>query len=105
MPHSREALERGVRHFKAENRGDERAMLLEHWLKLEREHGDAAATEAIDKRQPKRVKKRRQVPGEDGQEAYEEFMDYVFPDDKPEQQNLKILEMAHAWKKRKLGTT
>jgi len=37
-----------------------------------------------------------------GQEAYEEFMDYIFPDDKPEQQNLKILEMAHAWKKRKL---
>mmetsp|Transcript_31945 Transcript_31945/g.67984 ORF Transcript_31945/g.67984 Transcript_31945/m.67984 type:complete len:673 (-) Transcript_31945:69-2087(-) len=104
MPHCREALERGVRHFKAENRGDERAMLLEHWLKLEQDAGDAAATEAIEKRQPKRVKKRRAMPGEDGQDAYEEYMDYVFPDDKPEQQNLKILEMAHAWKRRKLGT-
>mmetsp|Transcript_25163 Transcript_25163/g.63849 ORF Transcript_25163/g.63849 Transcript_25163/m.63849 type:complete len:671 (+) Transcript_25163:144-2156(+) len=103
MPHAREGLEKGVKHFKAENRSDERAMLLEHWLKLERDAGDAQSVEGLEKRQPKRVKKRRTVPGEDGQDAYEEYMDYVFPDDKPEQQNLKILEMAHMWKKRKVG--
>mmetsp|Transcript_14698 Transcript_14698/g.44076 ORF Transcript_14698/g.44076 Transcript_14698/m.44076 type:complete len:660 (+) Transcript_14698:148-2127(+) len=103
MPHARTSLEKGVNHFKAENRGDERAMLLEHWLKLERDNGEAKDIESIEKRQPKRVKKRRAVPGEDGQDAYEEYMDYVFPDDKPEQQNLKILEMAHMWKKRKIG--
>merc|ERR1719382_1296059 len=102
MPRCREALEKGVAHFKTEERGDERAMLLEHWLKLEQEHGDEASVEAIEKRQPKRVKKRRAVPTEDAQDAYEEYMDYVFPDDKPEQQNLKILEMAHAWEKRKI---
>merc|ERR1719401_93561 len=103
MPNAREAMERGVKHFKAEQRSDERAMLLEQWLKLEREHGDEASVEVVEKRQPKRVKKRRKLPTEEGQpEAYEEYMDYVFPDDKPEQQNLKILEMAHAWKKRKL---
>merc|ERR1712050_695719 len=62
LPRCREALERGVKHFKAENRGDERAMLLEHWLKLEKERGDQAAVEAIERRQPKRVKKRRAVP-------------------------------------------
>lgn len=105
MPQCREALESGVKHFKAEHRPEERAMLLEHWLKLERELNDGKAIEAIEKRQPKRVKKRRSVPGEDGQEIQEEYMDYVFPDDAPEQQNLKILEMAHAWKKRKIGTT
>mmetsp|Transcript_50610 Transcript_50610/g.94826 ORF Transcript_50610/g.94826 Transcript_50610/m.94826 type:complete len:674 (-) Transcript_50610:3-2024(-) len=103
MVHFREALETGVKHFKAENRQEERAMLFEHWLRIERENGDEKAIEGVEKRQPKRVKKRRRVPGEDGQEAYEEYMDYVFPDDKPEQQNLKILEMAHAWKKRRLG--
>eukprot|EP00929_Paragymnodinium_shiwhaense_P113045 TRINITY_DN8130_c0_g1_i1.p1 TRINITY_DN8130_c0_g1~~TRINITY_DN8130_c0_g1_i1.p1 ORF type:complete len:681 (+),score=245.95 TRINITY_DN8130_c0_g1_i1:204-2246(+) len=102
MPMARDALETGVRHFKAENRSDERAMLLEHWLKLEEEFGDAKSTEDVQARQPKRVKKRRSVPGEDGQEAFEEYMDYVFPDDKPEQQNLKILDMARAWKKRRL---
>lgn len=103
MPHCRETLERGIKFFKAENRSDERTMLLEQWLKLEGEHGDQASIEAIEKRQPKRVKKRRAVASEDGQDAYEEFMDYVFPDDKPEQQNLKILEMARAWKKRKVS--
>lgn len=100
---SREALDGGAKHFKAENRNEERAMLLEHWLQLERDHGDAASLEAIQKRQPKRVKKRRAIPAEEGQEAYEEYMDYVFPDDKPEAANLKILELAHAWKKRKLA--
>jgi len=102
MPRFREAMEKGIRHFKSENRGDERAMLLEHWLKLERDHGDEKSAEAVEKRQPKRVKKRRPIAGEDGPNAYEEYMDYVFPDDQPEQQNLKILEMARAWKKRKL---
>merc|ERR1711862_619876 len=99
----REALESGVRHFKAENRPEERAMLLEHWAKVEEEKGDEQSLDAIQKRQPKRVKKRRTIPGEDGQDTYEEYMDYVFPDDKPEQPNLKILEMAHAWKKRKIA--
>jgi crooked neck len=103
MPNCRDALEKGVKGFKADGRNEERAMLLEHWLKLEKEHGDEASQDAVGKRQPKRVKKRRAVPGEDGQDAFEEYMDYVFPDDAPTQQNLKILEMAHAWKKRKTG--
>merc|ERR1711904_695992 len=37
MPRFREAMEQGVRHFKAENRPEERAMLLEHWSKMEQE--------------------------------------------------------------------
>merc|ERR1712039_175272 len=103
MPNCREALESGVRYFRAENRPEERAMLLEHWMKVDEENGDEKSIDAMAKRQAKRVKKRRTIPGEDGQETYEEYMDYVFPDDKPEQQNLKILEMAHAWKQRKTG--
>lgn len=103
MPQCRDVIERGLKHFKAENRSDERAMLLEQLLKLEKETGDEKAAEAVEKRQPKRVKKRRAVHGDEGQDAYEEYMDYVFPDDKPEQQNLKILEMAHMWKKRKMA--
>eukprot|EP00927_Polykrikos_kofoidii_P002117 TRINITY_DN10821_c0_g1_i1.p1 TRINITY_DN10821_c0_g1~~TRINITY_DN10821_c0_g1_i1.p1 ORF type:complete len:679 (-),score=158.26 TRINITY_DN10821_c0_g1_i1:131-2167(-) len=103
MPRCREGLETGIKHFKSENRSDERTMLLEQWLKLEKEHGDEKSVEELERRQPKRVKKRRAIPGEDGQDAYEEYMDYIFPDDKPEQQNLKILDMARAWKKRKMG--
>merc|ERR1719379_2128403 len=96
MPKCREVLERGIRHFKAEQRSEERAMLLEQLLKMERQGGDEQSIEAAEKRQPKRVKKRRVAPGEDG--AGEEYMDYIFPDDAPAQQNLKILEMAREWK-------
>lgn len=103
MPSCREGLAKGIKNFKSENRSDERAMLLEQWLKLEKEHGDEKSTEDLEKRQPKRVKKRRAVPTEEGGDAYEEYMDYVFPDDKPEQQNLKILDMAREWKRRKMG--
>jgi len=104
FPALREALEKGIKHFKSEHRAEERAMLLEHWLKIEKENGEESEVASLEKRQPKRVKKKRAVPTEDGsQEAYEEYMDYVFPDDAPAQQNLKILEMAHAWKKRRLA--
>eukprot|EP00928_Gymnodinium_smaydae_P011410 TRINITY_DN14213_c0_g1_i2.p1 TRINITY_DN14213_c0_g1~~TRINITY_DN14213_c0_g1_i2.p1 ORF type:complete len:674 (+),score=201.35 TRINITY_DN14213_c0_g1_i2:120-2141(+) len=100
MENCRKGLEQGLQHFKAENRSDERAMLLEHWLKLEKEHGDEANVESLTNRQPKRVKKRRRVGDE---ETFEEYMDYVFPDDAKGQQNLKILEMAREWKRRKMG--
>merc|ERR1712151_439929 len=68
MPALRDALERGIKHFKSEHRGEERAMILEHWLRLEQDHGDTGEPEALEKRQPKRVKKRRAVPTEDGQQ-------------------------------------
>jgi len=38
---------------------------------------------------PKRVKKRRKVEAED--EGFEEFYDYIFPDDQAESKNIKIL--------------
>ncbi|CAK9103311.1 unnamed protein product [Durusdinium trenchii] len=102
---AREALEEGQKHFKVEDRNEERAMLLEHLLKLERELGDEKSIEAAEGRQAKREKKRRLIPGgegEDGQDAYEDYMEYVFPEDDKGQQNLKILEMARLWKKRKV---
>ena len=45
---------------------------------------------------PKRVKRRK---GEDD-EGWEEYYDYVFPDEAQESQSkgAKILEMAHKWK-------
>jgi len=53
---------------------------------------------------PKRVKKRRKIerPSEDGvgtSEGWEEFYDYLFPDDQAQAKNIKILELAHKWKK------
>ncbi|CAE7564918.1 CRNKL1 [Symbiodinium microadriaticum] len=102
MAKAREALDAGSRHFKVESRSEERAMLLEHLLKLEKEHGDEESVQAAEKKQPQRVKKRKAIQGEDGQEAFEEYMDYNFPEDSSETQNLKILEMARMWKKREV---
>ncbi|CAJ1332671.1 unnamed protein product [Effrenium voratum] len=105
MAMAREGIEEGQKHFKVENRNEERAMLLEHLLKLEKEFGDEKSLQAAEGRQAQRVKKKRAIPAEEeGQEAFEEYMDYNFPEDSKEQQNLKILEMAHLWKKRKLET-
>lgn len=44
---------------------------------------------------PRKVKKRRKLDDE----SFEEYMDYLFPDDgESAAKNLKFLQMAHAWK-------
>lgn len=106
MDQCRRVLEQGQSNMRAETRSEERAMLLEHWLRLEQECGDDESIAALEKRQPKKVKKRRPTATDDmGQEGFEEYLDYVFPDDAPEQQNLKILEMARLWKRQKIANT
>jgi crooked neck len=35
------------------------------------------------------------------EEGWEEFFDYVFPEDEATKPNLKLLEMAKTWKKQK----
>ena len=51
------------------------------------------------KMMPKKLKKRRMVVGDDGEEqGWEEYYDYQFPDEQKAPANLKILEMAHKWK-------
>merc|ERR1719220_2359845 len=51
---------------------------------------------------PRRVKKRRKVQGEDGSDqGWEEYFDYIFPEDEAAKPNLKLLAMAKLWKKNK----
>ena len=74
---------------------EERLMLLEDWMAFERTHGDAAAVEAAEKMQPKKILKKRAITTADGTEAgWEEYYDYIFPDEKGSAPNLKLLEMA-----------
>ena len=35
--------------------------------------------------------------------GWEEYFDYIFPDEEKKAPSLKILEMAHKWKKQKTG--
>ena len=52
--------------------------------------------------QPERVKRRRRVETETGDEAgWEEYVDYIFPDKQNNQPNLKLLAMAKRWKEQK----
>ena len=76
-------------------------MVLESWLDACTVAGDDAREAEVQAKMPKRVKKRRLVQGDDGEEnGWEEYFDYIFPDEnKP--QALKILEMAQKWKKQK----
>lgn len=61
----------------------------------------------VKEKLPKRVKKRRKIKvvnQETGEEVnedagWEEYYDLMFPDDQEQKKNLKILELAHKWKK------
>ncbi|XP_062857787.1 crooked neck-like protein 1 [Trichomycterus rosablanca] len=79
---------------------EERLMLLEAWRDFEQEFGTSANKERVKKLMPEKVKKRRKLTAEDGSDAgWEEYYDYIFPEDAANQPNLKLLAMAKMWKK------
>nr|XP_060630070.1 crooked neck-like protein 1 isoform X2 [Anolis sagrei ordinatus] len=79
---------------------EERLMLLESWRNFEEEVGTETSKERVDKLMPEKVKKRRKLQAEDGSDAgWEEYYDYIFPEDAANQPNLKLLAMAKLWKK------
>ncbi|XP_077594244.1 crooked neck-like protein 1 [Stigmatopora nigra] len=80
---------------------EERLMLLESWRDLEAQFGSDATHQRVAKLLPEKVKKRRKVTAEDGSDAgWEEYYDYIFPEDAANQPNLKLLAMAKMWKKK-----
>merc|ERR1712154_703059 len=76
-------------------------------VEFEKEHGSDESLKKVSHLLPKRVKKRRKIESEDpdidGQ--WEEFFDYIFPEDEGAKPNLKLLAMAKMWKKQKDTTT
>ncbi|KAL3498965.1 hypothetical protein ACH5RR_041697 [Cinchona calisaya] len=81
---------------------EERAMLLEEWLNLESSYGELGNVDLVRVKLPKKLKKRRQIETEDGPAGYEEYIDYLFPEE-TQTTNLKILEAAYKWKKQKVS--
>ena len=81
-------------------------MLLQAWRESEAEAAKAGLggdTVTVDAMMPKKVKMRRMATGEgaDGTTVdlgWEEYYDYVFPDDEKKIGSLKILEKALLWK-------
>merc|ERR1711915_445769 len=81
---------------------EERLMLLEAWKEFEKEDGDERSRKVVDDLMPRRVKKRRKIQSEDGvDQGWEEYFDYIFPEDEAAKPNLKLLAMAKMWKKKK----
>uniref|UniRef100_A0A7N6A4S1 Crooked neck-like protein 1 n=1 Tax=Anabas testudineus TaxID=64144 RepID=A0A7N6A4S1_ANATE len=82
---------------------EERLMLLESWRDFEKEFGSDSTRERVRKLLPEKVKKRRKLTAEDGSDAgWEEYYDYIFPEDAANQPNLKLLAMAKMWKKQQV---
>ena len=81
---------------------EERLMLLEAWTDFEGEEGDEKSQAQVQDLMPRRVKKRRKIETEDGSDqGWEEYFDYIFPEDEAAKPNLKLLAMAKMWKKQK----
>uniref|UniRef100_A0A0E0DPB6 Suppressor of forked domain-containing protein n=1 Tax=Oryza meridionalis TaxID=40149 RepID=A0A0E0DPB6_9ORYZ len=104
----RAIFERAFEYFRtsAPELKEERAMLLEEWLNKEVSFGDLGDVTLVQKKAPRKVKRKRPIPTEDGSTvAYEEYIDYIFPDEVALAPNLKILEAAYKWKKQKTDDT
>eukprot|EP00466_Bigelowiella_natans_P021661 jgi/Bigna1/56574/estExt_Genewise1Plus.C_1060008 len=79
---------------------EERVMLVETWLEFETNRGSNKTVQKVKDMLPRRVRNKRLIKAEDGSDAYwEEYYDYIFPDeDQKQQTNFKLLEMARKWK-------
>ncbi|XP_067148713.1 crooked neck-like protein 1 isoform X2 [Apteryx mantelli] len=100
LPRCRQVYEEANKAMRNCEEKEERVMLLESWRSFEQEFGTDTTKERIDKLMPEKIKKRRKLQAEDGSDAgWEEYYDYIFPEDTANQPNLKLLAMAKLWKK------
>ncbi|KAL3827898.1 hypothetical protein ACJIZ3_016700 [Penstemon smallii] len=97
---ARGVFERAINYFRicAPQLKEERAMVMEEWLNMERSLSEFGDVELVRVKMPKKLKKRRHL-----ETGYEEE-DYVFPEEIPQTINLKILEEAYKWKKQKIAS-
>ncbi|GAW79216.1 splicing factor [Plasmodium gonderi] len=95
----REILENGIEFCKKSELINERCILLNFLYEIEKDYGDKEVIEKVQKRLPKKVKKRKIIK-KDEDEIMEEFTTYVFPDDGNQSQNMKIFQKALEWKKK-----
>jgi crooked neck len=81
---------------------EERISLLESWQMFETQNGDEKSLENVVQKMPKKKRKRQKIQAYDGtEEGWKESVEYIFPEDEATKPNLKLYEMAKAWKKQK----
>ncbi|KAI8629111.1 cell cycle control protein [Xylariaceae sp. FL1651] len=92
---ARKVFDRAHKSMKEKELKEERVSLLNAWLSFERTHGSADDVEKVQKQMPRKTKRRRRLEDD----TFEEYIDYVFPADDEQKQDIsKILAMASAWK-------
>jgi crooked neck len=96
---ARRIYEEAYNFLKANDQKEERVLLVQSWKQFEEEVKDEKGLARVNSLLPKRIRKKRQIKAEDGSNAgWEEYYDYVFPDEQAAIPNLKILQRAHQWK-------
>ncbi|KAI6653777.1 Crooked neck-like protein 1 [Oopsacas minuta] len=99
LENTRAIFGRADKLLKELGRQEERKSLHDLWLTFGMTHGDEACQFDIQKEKAKRVKNRHLPSNEGGATEWEEYWEYVFPDEGTKAPNLKLLEMAKKWKK------
>lgn len=100
---ARRVFERASDYFRtsAPELKEQRSMLLEQWLNMEKEFGDFGDVTLVQAKLPRRLKRRRPIVIEDGVSAgFEEYIDHLFPEEALNT-NCKLFEAAYNWKRRK----
>ncbi|KAM0451393.1 hypothetical protein ACHAO4_006068 [Trichoderma viride] len=98
---ARKVFERAHKSMRDKDLKEERVSLLNAWLSFERTHGTEEDVDAVQRQMPRRIKRRRRVQDDSGdnEDVYEEYFDYVFPADDQQAKNLSnIMAMAQKWK-------
>jgi len=100
LERARKVFENAYKSMKEKELKEERVLLLESWKEFETNHGTQETLSTVEAKMPKVVKKRRKLEETEGQTgvAWEEYFDYIFPDDQTQQPNFKLLAIAHAWR-------
>ncbi|SAM06419.1 hypothetical protein [Absidia glauca] len=95
---SRKIFEKASDRMKQKGLKEERVLLLEAWKDFEENYGDEETQKVVKDKEPKVVKKRRKAEDStDDNVIWEEYFDYIFPDDQEQSRNLRLLQMAQAW--------
>ncbi|KAK9770718.1 hypothetical protein SCAR479_12607 [Seiridium cardinale] len=91
---ARKVFDRAHQRMKEQELKEDRVSLLNSWLAFERTYGSGEDIDKVQKQMPRRTKRRRRLEDD----TYEEYIDYVFPaDDEQKQDIMNMMAMAQAW--------
>jgi len=99
IPQAREVYLEAFKVLKPVELQQERVLLIEAWRDFEEEYGNEKEQTFVRENIPTRVTKRRPIKSDDGRDlGFEEYYEYIFPDQKKDHAGLQLLQAAQRWK-------